>query len=242
MGYGIEITGADGTNNANTFIVQDTDLNMINFQISAMGAASSVTVPGGKSRVFINGNYSGSTGQFISRTKVSGTYYFYKHTRTVDSSGTITAFSTSAATVNYIVLSQMDQISLPANVGNYGIQLFQAGGGVAFDSRRCAVNDSFFINNSHAPRTVPSRNPVSGANGAISTTLNNTAYIDSEELHLDVSNTGSEVYESAVKWISSGVNPQIQYSHTFTFGIGVSFIGQTSYLDNFQTMLLGKDR
>ena len=33
MGFGIKITGADGTNNANTFIVQDTDLNMINYQV-----------------------------------------------------------------------------------------------------------------------------------------------------------------------------------------------------------------
>lgn len=240
MGFGIEITGADGTNNANTFIVQDTDLNMINYQISAIGAGSSVAVPGGKSRVFVNGNYSGSTGEFISKQTTSGTHYFYKHSRTVDSQGTITAFSISAANVNYIVLSQMDQISNSG--GNYGIQLFTSGGTVAFDSRRCNVNDSFFVNNSHAPRTISSRNPVSGANGAISTTLNNTAYIDAELLYVEISNNGSEVYESAVKWNSSGVNPQLQYSHTFTLGIGVNFIGQTSYLQNFQTIVLGKDR
>lgn len=239
MGFGIEITGEDG---GGVFNVQDTDLNMINYQISAIGAGSSVPVPGGKSRVFVNGNYSGSTGEFISKTTSSGNYYFYKHSRTVDSQGTITAFSISAANVNYIVLKQMDQISLPSGVGNYGIQLFQAGGTIAFDSRRCNVNDSFFVNNSHAPRTIASRNPVSGANGAISTTLNNTAYIDAELLYVEITNNGSEVYESAVKWNSSGVNPQLQYSHTFTLGIGVNFVGQTSYLQNFQTIVLGKDR
>ena len=241
MGYGIEITGADGTNNANTFIVQDTDLNMINFQITAIGAAASVTVPGGKGRVFVNGIYSGATGEFISKKEVSGTYYFYKHTRTVASDGTITAFSISAAAVNYIVLSQMDEISLPPGVGNYGIQLFEVGGAVAFDSRRCAVDNSFFISNSHAPRAIPSRNPESGATGAISTTLNNTAYIDAEILHVDDSFSGT-IYESAVKWNSSGVNPQLQYSHTFTYGLNESFVGGTSYLDNFQTMILGKNR
>ncbi len=56
MGFGIEITGEDG---GGVFNVQDTDLNMINYQITSIGAGSSVAVPGGKSRVFINGNYSG---------------------------------------------------------------------------------------------------------------------------------------------------------------------------------------
>lgn len=237
MGFGIEITGEDG---GGVFNVQDTDLNMINYQITSIGAGSSVAVPGGKSRVFINGNYSGSTGEFISKQTSSGTHYFYKHTRTVDSQGTITAFSTSAATVNYIVLKQMDLISNSG--GNYGIQLFTSSGTVAFDSRRLIVNDSFVLTESAAPRSVPSRNPVTGATGAITTNLNNTAYVDAELLYLEVTNNNSEVYESAVKWNANGVSPQLQYSHTFTIGIGVNFIGQTSYLQNFQTILIGKDR
>ena len=58
MGFGIEITGQDG---GGIFIVQDTDLNMINYQIVAQGTASSYT-PSAGDKVFINGNYSGTQG------------------------------------------------------------------------------------------------------------------------------------------------------------------------------------
>ena len=40
MGYGIQIFGADG---GGEFLVQDTDLNMINYQITASGQASSIS-------------------------------------------------------------------------------------------------------------------------------------------------------------------------------------------------------
>ena len=55
MGFGIQIIGND---TAGDFIVQDTDLNIINYQVTATGTAnyiSSSSYPG-NARLFINGN------------------------------------------------------------------------------------------------------------------------------------------------------------------------------------------
>ena len=63
MGYGIEIIGADGSGD---FIVQDTDLNMINYQVTASGTASSISQSSiADARLFVNGNVSGTQGQFV---------------------------------------------------------------------------------------------------------------------------------------------------------------------------------
>ena len=65
MAFGISITGNDGGGN---FIVQDTDLNMINYQVIASGTASSIPSSSfpGDARLFINGNVgSSNTNKFI---------------------------------------------------------------------------------------------------------------------------------------------------------------------------------
>ena len=71
MGYGIEIIGADGSGD---FIVQDTDLNMINYQVTASGQASAISQSSiADARLFVNGNVSGTQGQFVA-TPVSYTH------------------------------------------------------------------------------------------------------------------------------------------------------------------------
>ena len=55
MGFGIEIRGKDG---GGEFLVTDTDQNLINYQVTASGAASSLSsaLVSAGGRVFINGN------------------------------------------------------------------------------------------------------------------------------------------------------------------------------------------
>ena len=63
MGFGIQIFGADG---GGEFLVQDTDLNMINYQVTASGQASSISQSSiGDARLFVNGNVSGTQGSYV---------------------------------------------------------------------------------------------------------------------------------------------------------------------------------
>ena len=77
MGFGIEITGADG---GGDFIVQDTDLNMINYQITASGQAATVSTSSvSEARLFVNGkNVSGTAGNFVTLIKSGAIIIFTK--------------------------------------------------------------------------------------------------------------------------------------------------------------------
>ena len=71
MGFGIEIRGKDG---AGEFLVTDTDQNLINYQVTASGVAStlsSAAVSAG-GRVFINGNTTAAQGHVIAAQLGSG--------------------------------------------------------------------------------------------------------------------------------------------------------------------------
>ena len=230
MGFGIKITGADGTNNANTFIVQDTDLNMINYQIVAQGAASSYTASSGD-LVFINGNYSGTQGHPICVQTTSGNV---KNFQKVSFSGNpgqhLSNISVTAATCNYIVLRRANVASNSG--GNYGIQLFTSSGTVAFDSRRITVNDSFAMLESRAPRSV------SGNNGQIST--NGDLYLEVDALFsLVISGGLAEASVSACTWNGSGTGTgRLRYLSFFAS----HELQSTDYFSNHNTMLLGEDR
>ena len=71
MGFGIEIRGKDG---GGEFLVTDTDQNLINYQVTASGVASSLSsaaVSAG-GRVFINGNTTAAQGNVIAAQLGSG--------------------------------------------------------------------------------------------------------------------------------------------------------------------------
>ena len=225
MGFGIEITGEDG---GGLFIVQDTDLNMINYQIVAQGTASSYT-PSSGDKVFINGNYSGTQGHPICAQTSSGTISFQKVSFSGNVGQHLSNVSVTAATCNYIVLRKANIASNSG--GNYGIQLFTSSGTVAFDSRRITVNDSFVMTESRAPRSV------SGNNGQITT--DGDAYLEVDALFSLIVPGLTEATVSARTWNGSGTGTgRLRYLSFFSSHENQS----TDYFTNHNTMLLGKDR
>tara|TARA_R100001443_G_scaffold102087_1_gene110137 strand:- start:12511 stop:13194 length:684 start_codon:yes stop_codon:yes gene_type:complete len=227
MGYGIEIVGVDG---GGVFKVQDTDLNMINYQIIAQGVASSYT-PSAGDKIFINGNYSGTQGHPICvQTGSGGVKNFQKVSFSGNAGQHLTNVSVTAANCNYIVLRKANVASNSG--GNYGIQLFTSSGTVAFDSRRLTINDSFVMTESRAPRSV------SGNNGQITT--NGDAYLEVDALFSLVVPSGLvEASVSACTWNGSGTGTgRLRYLSFFASHENQS----TDYFSNHNTMLLGQDR
>ena len=224
MGFGIEITGQDG---GGLFIVQDTDLNMINYQIVAQGTASSYT-PSSGDKVFINGNYSGTQGHPICAQTSSGTISFQKVSFSGSAGQHLSNVSVTAATCNYIVLRKANIASNSG--GNYGIQLFTSSGTVAFDSRRITVNDSFVMTESRGPRSV------SGNNGQITT--NGDAYLEISSLYsLITPNAESSVV--GCTWNGSGTGTgRLRFLSFFSS----PEMNSTDYFRNHNTLLLGKLR
>ena len=115
MGFGIQIFGADG---GGEFLVQDTDLNMINYQVTASGQASSISQSSiGDARLFVNGNVSGTQGSYVCTIISGGNVNFHKISYSYNN-GNIENVSTSSCTVNYVILKQMNAISNSGD--NYG--------------------------------------------------------------------------------------------------------------------------
>lgn len=226
MGFGIEITGQDG---GGVFIVQDTDLNMINYQIVAQGVASSYT-PSSGDKIFINGNYSGTQGHPICvQTGSGGVKNFQKVSFSGNVGQHLSNVSVTAATCNYIVLRKANIASNSG--GNYGIQLFTSSGTVAFDSRRITVNDSFVMTESSAPRAV------SGQNGQITT--DGDAYLEVDGLFSLIVPGLSEATVAACTWNGSGTAAgRLRYLSFFSS----HELSSTDYFSNHNTLLLGKDR
>ena len=227
MGFGIEIIGADGSGD---FIVQDTDLNMINYQITATGTASSISQSSvADARLFVNGNVSGTQSQYVCTTISGGNYNFHKINYTFNNSN-LENVSLTAVSVNYIILKQMNAISNSGN--NYGIQLFTNTGAVAFDSRRILTNSSFVFTESRGATTV------SGNFGLIST--DGDSYIDIECMFTDISAATLSEGATGVAWYS---NNNIMFLNFFNqHGRGGGTQTLTGYRSNFNTLILGKIR
>ena len=231
MGYGIEIIGADGSGD---FIVQDTDLNMINYQVTASGVASSVSQSSlSGARLFVNGNVSGTQSQYVANVISGGNVNFYKINYSFSGSN-LENISLTSCSVNYIILKKMSSISNAG--GNYGIQLFTNNGTVAFDSRRITTNTSFVFTESRGATTV------SGNFGTISS--EGDSYIDIEAMYSLVLTNSQEDTASGIRWNGTGqAANRIQFLNFFNQqgrGGGSSTI--TAYRSNFNTMLLGKVR
>ena len=225
MGFGISITGNDG---GGSFIVQDTDLNMINYQVISSGTASSIPSSSfpGNARLFINGNVGSSNlNKFITIDRNSGNAF-----KTVGFSGSlggnIQSITYTTCTVNYLVLQAMNAIS-PTG-GNYGIQILTSAGEVAFDTRRLLTNTSFFFTGD-----TKQPNVVGGDGGTISN--DGDIYCDSNILFEFASNSAS-----AIRWRGTGVGTsRVEYLHFRSFSGRTS---STSYINNFGTILTGKTR
>ena len=229
MGFGIEITGADG---AGDFIVQDTDLNMINYQITASGQASTISTSSvSGARLFVNGkNVSGTAGNFVTLIESGGNYNFYKVNYTYNNQN-LENVSLTSCNVNYIILKRMSSISNSG--GNYGIQLFTNTGAVAFDSRRIVTNSSFYFSETRGGTTV------SGNFGLIST--DGDSYIEVVDLMFtDISTATLDEGATAVAWYS---NNNIMFLNFFNqTGRGGGNSTLTGYRSNFNTLILGKVR
>ena len=231
MGFGIQIFGADG---GGEFLVQDTDLNMINYQITASGQAATVSTSSvSEARLFVNGNVSGTQSQYVCTTISGGNYNFHKINYTFNNSN-LENISLTAVSVNYIILKQMNAISNSGN--NYGIQLFTNANTnpstVAFDSRRILTNSSFVFTESRGATTV------SGNFGLIST--DGDSYIDIECMFTDISTATLSEGATAVAWYS---NNNIMFLNFFNQqGRGGGTQTLTGYRSNFNTLILGKVR
>lgn len=231
MGFGIEIVGADGSGD---FIVQDTDLNMINYQITATGTASSISQSSvADARLFVNGNVSGTQSQYVCTTISGGNYNFHKINYTFNNSN-LENISLTAVSVNYIILKQMNAISNSGN--NYGIQLFTNTGAVAFDSRRILTNSSFVFTESKGATTV------SGNFGTISS--DGDSYVDIEAMYSLILTNSVEDTASGIRWNGTGIAAnRIQFLNFFNQqGRGGGNSTQTAYRSNFNTIVLGKVR
>ena len=231
MGYGIEIIGADGSGD---FIVQDTDLNMINYQVTASGQASSISQSSiADARLFVNGNVSGTQGQFVA-TQISGGNVNFVKTSFTNNNGNLENVSVSSCSVNYIILKQMNAISNSGN--NYGVQLFTNTGAVAFDSRRITTNTSFVFTESRAATTV------SGNFGIVSS--DGDSYVDIEAMYTLILTGSYEDTASGFRWNGTGTGTAkielLNFHNQQGRGGGNSTL--TSYRSNFNTILLGKVR
>ena len=231
MGYGIEIIGADGSGD---FIVQDTDLNMINYQVTASGQASAISQSSiADARLFVNGNVSGTQGQFVA-TQISGGNVNFVKTSFTNNNGNLENVSVSSCSVNYIILKQMNAISNSGN--NYGVQLFTNTGAVAFDSRRITTNTSFVFTESRAATTV------SGNYGIVSS--DGDSYVDIEAMYTLILTGSYEDTASGFRWNGTGTGTAkielLNFHNQQGRGGGNSTL--TSYRSNFNTILLGKVR
>ncbi len=224
MAFGISITGND---TAGDFIVQDTDLNMINYQVIATGLASSIpnsSIPG-NARLFINGNATGATNEFITIDRTNGNTF-----KKVNFNGSVgnhlSNISYTTVSVNYLILQEMSAISNSG--GNYGIQILTSTGIVAFDTRRLLTNTSFFF-------TGDTRQPNTVAGDAGTISNDGDIYCDTELLFEFASNSAS-----AIQWRGTGTGTnRVRYLHFRSFSGRSS---STSYINNFGTVLTGKTR
>ena len=224
MAFGISITGNDGGGN---FIVQDTDLNMINYQVIASGLASSVPSSSfpGDARLFINGNGTGTTNEFITIDR-NNNNTFKKVNFTGSLGNNIQNITYTTVSVNYLVLQAMNAISNSG--GNYGIQILTSTGVVAFDTRRLLTNTSFFFTGD-----TKQPNVVLGDGGTIS--ADGDTYCDTQVLFEFASNSAS-----AIRWRGTGVGTsRVEYLHFRSFSGRTS---SSSYINNFGTILTGKTR
>ncbi len=228
MAFGLSITGNDSGGN---FIVQDTDLNMINYQVVSTGVASSVSTSSfANGRLFINANNdSNNLNKFITIDKSSSTYSFKRITITGNLGSNLSGVSMTSCNVNYLILKQMDAISNSG--GNYGLQLLTSAGVVAFDTRRLLTNTSFFFTTHNGPNTV------GGDGGTISN--DGDSYADSEVFFQFATDSAS-----AIRWRGTGIGTsRVEYLHFRQQGGGRGGGGSnTSYINNFGTIVLGKIR
>ena len=228
MGFGIQITGND---TAGDFIVQDTDLNIINYQVTATGTANYISSSSysGNARLFINGNVgTTNTNKFITLDRTSDKF------KTVTFSGNlgsnISGITYTDTNVNYLILKEMSAVSNSG--GNYGIQLFTSAGAVAFDSRRIITNSSFFFTGD-----TKQSNAVAGDGGFIS--HDGDIYCDTGVLFEFAANSAS-----AIRWKGTGVGvSEVEYLHFRAQAPGRGGGGaNTSYIKNFGTIVTGKIR
>lgn len=243
MSYGLRVTGTDSSG---SYLVADTDKDLVNYAVVATGTASSVNLGStqGKRPIFlINGNSSGNTAKIIS-TKFAGfARAFYKYTYTNLSNGSISVDSEATATVDYVLLKDMTGIDNATGSGSYGLRVKTAAGDVAVDSRRFLTDIRFLLKNVWGPGTR-------GGNGSALFSTDPDEFIDTAWMAAFGSANSAEGYSIAgVLFNPTGGSSSAGIKH-FNFLEDIGSFGEggggggssvnTVYFSNFSTVMTGQ--
>jgi hypothetical protein len=243
MTYGLRVTGADGSG---SYLVADTDKDLVNYAVVATGTASSVNLGSTQGRrpiLLINANSSGNTAKIIS-TKFAGyARAFYKYTYTTYSNGSLSVDSESTATVDYVLLKDMTGIANATGSGDYGLRVKTAAGDVAVDSRRFLTDIRFLLKNVWGPGTR-------GGNGYAVFSTDPDEFIDTSWMAAFGSANSAEGFSIAGALFNpSGGSSNAGIKHfnfledigSFGEGGGGGSSGQnTVYFSNFSTVMTGQ--
>lgn len=141
MSYGIRATGTDL---GGDFIVTDTDLNLINYGVSAKGRASSFQLPalGGTKFIFVKNPGTLRDYYKVQQSASSITFRGYDIDQ-IDQYTINPVANPTTVAFDYFVIQTLPD--LPSSGEPYGFQLFTEAGTLAFDSSRIQQNDSMEI-------------------------------------------------------------------------------------------------
>jgi hypothetical protein len=227
MAYGFEVTGSDSSG---SYLVTDSSLDLVNYQVVATGNANSVDIgsAGQYPILMINANLSGLTGKGISCTNSGTVRNFKVYEIATDGQGNKSFSSSANASVDYVLLKDMTGITAASGAGDYGIQVLTAAGAVAFDSRRLLTNTSLLFTSVLGPGTK------AGTNSSLSTDPDE--YV-STAFFFSLDNTGAETFAGVI-FNPSGSLTGIRFQNWINIDIdGVS--SDTFHFSNFTTIMLG---
>ena len=230
MAFGVEVIGNDA---AGTFTVADTDRGLLGYAVSIQGAGSSVTISGASKQplVFVNakGVTAADTDGIIAVWNNSNkTYYFYSGSIVYEANSTDADVILTARSVNYFIAQSMDEIS-PDGTQGYGIQLKNANGDVALDSRSFPITETFYLPRIVPPRTVETGQRISS---------DSTDYVEMSHTSYGDFNTGY--------YYTSAVFHSNKITYKGKFGAYVTILGANYFteaeLENMSTIIIGQLR
>ena len=230
MAFGIEVIGNDPSG---TFSVADTDAGNIGYAVSMKGAGSTVTISSAIKRPLVFVNAKGVTaadtdGIVTSYNSSTKTYSFYSGSIVYEPNSTDADIVLTARAVNYFIAQDMSEITPDATQG-YGLQLKNANGDVALDSRSFPLSETFYLPRIVLPQTVETGGRISS---------DSTDYVEmSNQSYADL---------SIGYFYTSAVFQSNKITHKGTFGLYLNLLGAYYFsegvLKNGSTILIGQLR
>ena len=229
MSYGLTVSGSDG---AGTFIVADTNKDLVNFQIVEVGRASSVTLDAiatGTSRYIFVKN-PGTLRDYYNYNWSSPTVTFkgYDILQYQDEGITLIDQYDNPATItmDYIVVQDISQYATSGET--YGLQINSAAGSLIFDSRRVQTNEVLEISQAISADTTIATSPSNGPDVATLTGINtSTDYINIEWAAYpgpttlrgigDLYTTSPDMLDAEIDEYQSGDEYFVNYGQAFAF-------------------------